>query len=186
MATEVNDMKASLKNVEEIFQNTEQTPLFVGADNRVDILELALEELRIIYGRLDDSLATVKLRILTFLGAGMALLSYLYSGNDLFIPDETYGKVFYFLGLGLVVSAIGFLLRGLRTMSWSVPIESKLTKIHTHKTKAEALDALVEEYIECMVANIARYENKVTHLNSGFFQLLCGGTLLLVIKSIGG
>ncbi len=179
------EIKKSLTEIRELMEIGPQDKTDDQEDNS-DTLELALEELRIIYGRLDESLATIKVRVLTFLGAALALLSYLYGSETLFIPAQNYGRVFYFLGLGLVVSAIGFLLRALKAMAWSVPIESKLTKIRLHKKKHELLELLVEEYIECMIINLGRYETKVADLNSGFFQLLCGSILLLVIKSIGG
>lgn len=148
--------------------------------------ELLLEELRIIYSRLDEALSTAKTRILTFLGAGLALLSYLYGSGSLFIPEQRYGVVLYFIGLGLVIAGMGFLLRGLRTSFWSVPLETKLLKMHRYKTHLELLEELIDEYTECLTSNIVRYEAKVSSLNSGFFSLLCGAILLLVIKNIGG
>jgi hypothetical protein len=154
--------------------------------DRLGVLELALDELRIIYARLDASNDTQKIRILTFLGAGLALLSYLYGGGDLFIPHENYGKVFYFIGLGLVISSISMFLHNIRPSWWSVPLETKIPKILRNKTKIELLETIVEEYIESMGVNIVRYEKKVIYMHSAFFQLLCGGILLLVIKNIGG
>lgn len=151
-----------------------------------EILNLILEELRIIYNRLDESQHTLKNRALTILGAALALGSYLYSGGDLFIPTESYGKVFYYLGLGLFISSICFLLQAVRPNPWAVPIEDKLNKLSRNKTMTSLLNELVENYQECMRFNLPKYERKVYFLSSGFYQLLCGGILLLVIKSIGG
>ena len=185
MATEIEDVKESLKNIEEFFKKPSRALVAADAD-RKEVLELALEELRIIYGRLDESLATVKLRTLTFLGAALALLTYLYGQGDLFIPNEQYGRVFYFLGLGMLLSSIGFLLRSIKSMAWSVPIESKLGKMRGHKTRLGLLELIVDEYLECMAGNIVKYERKAAYLNYGFVLSLCGGILLLVIKNIGG
>lgn len=148
-------------------------------------LELGLQELRIIYDRLDTAHNQTKLRILTFFGAGLALMSYLYSGQDLFIPAENYGKVFYFMGLGLVISGLSFLLQAMKPIFWSVPIETKITKLFRPKSKVKLLNLLIEEYTESMRFNIGRYEKKILFMNTGFFQLLIGGIILLVIKSIG-
>lgn len=154
--------------------------------NKKDVLKLSLDELRIIYARLDVAQATARLRTLTFLGAALALLSYLYGNGDLFIPAERYGKVFYFLGLGLIISAISLLMHAMRPKQWSVPIESKMTKLKRNKTQLELLEQLVEDYTECMLHNVAIYEKQMPYLYSSFFQILCGGTLLLVLKNIGG
>jgi hypothetical protein len=185
MANNMNDLLDSLLKIKELIGDGQRTASSPSTQD-TEVHEIALEELRIIYGRLDDSMSTIKIRILTFLGGGLALLSYLYSGENLFIPEEPYGKVFYFFGLGLIVSGICLLLHALKPSYWAVPIESKLTKLHNQKTRTEILSLLVEEYVESMVGNIARYEKKVPYLTTGFFQLLCGGTILLVIRNIGG
>ena len=176
------DILGKLGDTKETLKSSET----LNSSDRQAVLELTLEEMRIIYGRLDLSNDTLKVRILTFLGAGLALLSYLYGGGNLFIPQEQYGRVLYFIGLGLVISSISILLNCIRPSWWSVPIETRLTKILRHKNKLELLETLVEEYVESMSSNIIGYERKTKHMHSAFFQLLCGGILLLVIKSIGG
>ena len=186
MASQLNETLDSLVKIKEIVKSAE--PIHPGLDDadRIEVLELSLDELRIIYARLDDSIATIRVRILTFLGAGLALLSFLYGGGDLFIPPERYGKVFYFLGLGLVIASLTFLLQAVRPNPWAVPIESKLTKLGRYTSRREMLEMMIEEYIEAMMANIVKHEKKAQQYSTGFILLLWGGILLLVIKNIGG
>jgi hypothetical protein len=160
----------------------------LSGDDLIAAKEIQLSELRIIYDRLDNDHGTSKTRTITFLAAGLALMSYLYAGGpeELFIPSEPYGRVFYFLGLGLVTAGLSFLLFSLRAHSWSVPIESKINKLGRYRSKAEVLDLLIEEYQESMNGNIGKYERKVGFNSTGFFLLLLGAILLLVIKNIGG
>lgn len=139
MASELNEILDSLKKIKELVKDTEQTVPITSSKDREGVLELALEELRIIYARLDVSQATIKLRVLTFLGAGLALLSYLFSTRgDLFIPSERYGKVFYFIGLGLIISAISMLLHALRPGFWAVPIADKDTQPQNSQRSSRA------------------------------------------------
>lgn len=184
MAKEINEQLDMLLKIKELLRSLESDSSPVT--NKEETLEISLEELRIIYSRLDNSMHTTRLRSLTFLGAALALLSYLYGGAELFIPQEPYGRVFYFLGLGLVIAAVSFLLHAVRPNPWAVPIETKLTKLGRYRTKVELLEEIVEQYIESMVANIGKYEKKCQLYSSGFGLLLCGGILLLVIKNIGG
>lgn len=184
MTKELNESLDTLLKIKDILKNNKSETSVEKDDDRLQVLELSLDELRIIYSRLDRAVSHLRTRIVTYLGAGLALLSWLYR-DDLFIPDERYGKVFYFLGLGLMVSGLGALLHALKPNSWSVPIESKLSKISRSNSKLILIELLVEEYVESMHSNISRYERRVPYYYTGFMQLLCGGILLLVIKSIG-
>lgn len=187
MAGELNKILDTIKEIKGLLlKDTEQPRNASEEKSRENVLELALEELRNIYNRLDGSYDLARTKILTFLGAGLALLSYLYGGGDLFIPDERYGKVLYFIGLGLVIASVTLLLHSVRPVQWAVPIETEMRKMLRTKQRIDMLELLVEEYVECMESNIPKYERKMVYLNSAFTQLLCGGIILLVIKSIGG
>jgi len=154
MASQLNETLDALKKIKELLNDSSLQTSARDANERTNVLELSLEELRIIYARLDASMHTTRLRILTFLGAGLALLSYLYSGGDLFIPPERYGRVFYFLGLGLLTAGLCFLLQAIRPNQWSVPLEANLIKLNRLKTKLGFLEEVVEQYVESMVMNI--------------------------------
>lgn len=63
------------------------------------ILEIAIEEQRRVFDHLNAGYEQAKVKLLTFIGAGLALMTYLFSSGNLFVPEELYGKIFYFTGL---------------------------------------------------------------------------------------
>src|SRR4051812_24138100 len=79
------------------------------------VLRIAIEEQRRVYDELNEATASIKIKILTLTGAGLALLTFLYANpsnlkNPLFIPPQIYGKIFYIVGLILTLGSLGMLL----------------------------------------------------------------------------
>ena len=67
------------------------------------ILHTAIEEQRRVYDWLTGHYQQIRIKTLTFLGGGLTAMTFLYAGGGTFIPREIYGKIFYFLALGLVM-----------------------------------------------------------------------------------
>lgn len=150
-----------------------------------DVLEIAIEEQRRVYDDLSQSYDHAKIKVLTFLGGGLALLTYLYStSNDLFVPQELYGQIFYFAGLTLIIGALGNLLSALRTSPWEVPTESKeLRKINGSDSRLDYLRYTRDRYLACWDNNIKVYESKQRTLNISFMPLILGAIILIVLKT---
>jgi Ca2+/Na+ antiporter len=159
-----------------------------------NLLEVAVDELRRAYDELDKDYDQVRVKALTFLGGGLALLTFLYSGKthsgkvDLFIPHQVYGMVFYFGGLVFVLFAIALLFYTLKPVYFREPTENEeIEKLdERHRTKNSYLVFLKEEYSKCLEHNGDQYSQKQKLLNIAFFLLVTGAIILLVLKQFGG
>lgn len=153
-----------------------------------ELLETAIEELRRTYDELSKDYDQVRIKILTFLGGGLALLSFLYAAGDLFIPIELYGRIFYFTGLALTISALVILFYSLKPVQWLIPVDFKeIEKFEARKTKKDDyLVHLKEEYVTTLRKNMGKYQFKQNLLNISSNQLIIGAIILLVLKFFNG
>jgi hypothetical protein len=158
--------------------------------NRPDaeVLEIAVEEQRRVYDWLAGSYQQLRVKIITFLGGGLAVLTYLYTDigpGRLFIPQEGYGKIFYFSGLALIVVSLAGLLIALKPTHWEFPIELKDLENIKEKDRREYLDYVNKRYLLCYNLNIVPYELKHKIFNGCFYPLVFGTIILVVLKIFG-
>lgn len=148
-----------------------------------NILKESIDELRRMHDEVCDSYVLTRNKVLAFLAGGLALLSYLYSSGDLFIPEQVYGKIFYFVGVAFCVTSIGILFSAMQAVSWSIPTDIKRHKNIKQKKYIEFLEYIKDEYTESLSKNFIHCENKQKLLNSAVALLIAGAILLLVIKN---
>jgi len=151
-----------------------------------DMKKLAIEELRRTYDKLDTAYDTARVKSLTFLGGGLAVMSFLYAGGDLFIPHENYGKIFYFTGIALVVTSLGTLFHALGSVVWKLPGEFRRLDRLDFRSETDFINYVKEEYIDCNTKNLDKYQRKQSYLNTASLQLVIGAIILLVLKNFGG
>lgn len=148
-----------------------------------EILMIAIQEQHRVYDWISVAYEQVRVKILTFLGGGLASLTFLYSGGDLFIPKQVYGDIFYFAGLTMVLVALMVLVFSLKPLYWQFPTDSKdLTKIKKYRSKLEYLEYVKESYLECYTTNISAYNYKQKLFNISLYPLIFGVIILVVIK----
>lgn len=144
---------------------------------------IAIDELRRSYDILNKSIDKLQLKTLTFLAATFALLTYLYGGSDLFIPAQVYGRVFYFIGLGLVLAAAIIFLLGLKPATYTLTTTIKKLRNISEKSETDYLEYVKSEYVDSFVHNSKIYEAKHALFNVGFIFLVIGAFILIVIKT---
>lgn len=162
-------------------------------EDRKAILRLTIEELRHTYDWVDGAFSRMRTKTLTFVGGGLATLTFLYAGGETFIPTQTYGKIFYFVGLGLLLGAIATLLNVLlRKMSKEFSIEEKdIEAIEFPSTKdflenEEAyLKYVKDRYYFAYKMNVKVYEYCCKWQGRAFLPLLIGAIILAVLKIFG-
>lgn len=137
----------------------------IATSSQDDMIELAISELQRISDTLNHSYDQTKIKVLTFLGAGLAILTYLYQGGDIFFPHQVYGMIFYCIGLGLTLAALTILFIALSPVTWYYPTELKDVQKFKFKNKTELLEYIKEEYINTITNNTVSYERKQTLLN---------------------
>ena len=149
-------------------------------------LKTTIDELRRVYDWLCNAYGEVKVKILTFIGGDLAVLTFLYSDGNTFIPKQTYGQVFYFIGLGLTILGLGYLFSAIRPKYWEFPTEHKDLEKMDFDSELEYLDYVKERYLYCYNIDIKVYEDKQKLLNTSFYLLIFGAIILTIIKVLGG
>jgi hypothetical protein len=157
-----------------------------------EALKTYIHEQQRFHDELTGSFHKIGTKIITYIGATLALLVFLYSGaldsakptlDRLFIPDELYGKLFYFLGLFLVLYALTRLIHGSRPGGhWTVACNSSdLTTVES-MTDTEYLVKLKNDYDEARIANAKEHTKKYEALRDAFYPLLLGATIMIVLR----
>ena len=162
----------------------------INPSEKAAILKVTIEEMRRTMDWLDTAYARHKTRTLAYLSGGLATLTFLYANGDTFIPDNTQGKIFYFAGLGLLLTAIAILLAvQLRPNHWEFSIENRdieAVKFPTTKdflaSEENYLQYVKERYYVAYKMNLAVYEYCCKWQNRSFIPLLTGAIILAVLK----
>jgi len=161
--------------------------------DRKAILRATIDELRHTFNWIDSAHTRMKTKALAFIGGGLATLTFLYADADIFLPPQTYGKIFYFVGLGLLLTSLVMLLSvSLKPAHWEFSIEDKdieAVKFPSNKdflaNEEEYLLYLKERYYMAYKMNLSMYEYACKWLNRAFIPLLSGAIVLAVLKIFG-
>lgn len=160
-----------------------------------EVLKVAVDEQRRFHDELTDSFKGLRTKILTFIGATLALLTFLYAGASkdngaalstqerLFIPHELYGLIFYFAGLACLLYALAKLVHGAKPdATWSVPLEQDDYIGLNEKDEVVFLTKLKDEYVKTTSSNLKVHSKKSAALKDSFYPLLIGAILLVVLR----
>lgn len=150
-----------------------------------EILTHSISELKHTIDWLNSAYESIKAKTLAFLGAGLALLTYLYSSGDLFFPDEMYGRIFYCIGLALVLTSLVMLFRSLWPRRWEFTIDSNDLEDMNFTDKNHYLQYVKEIHIKAYRANLLTYTKNHKILHTAFFPLIVGAIILVVLKIFG-
>lgn len=151
------------------------------------VLRIAIEEQRREYDLLNDAKHRVAAKTLTLAGAGLALLTFLYSSGKLFIPNEMYGKVFYAVGALLTLGAVSVLLYATKPAGrWELPPEVGHLENLNEKDERRYLEYVKDRYLACYQLNAKHYQTKQRLMNMSFYPLVFGAIILIVIRIFGG
>ena len=167
------------------------TQLTNGKKCSKEVLLISIDEQRRVYDELNEYSNQVKVKILTLLGAGLALLTFLYANpsdkeNPLFIPPTLYGKIFYVAGIVLTLGALSILLYATKPGGeHEVPTEVAVLKDLDTREEYEFLEYVNDRYIACYKVNVSHYQSKYKLLNIAFLPLVFGAIILIVLKIFG-
>jgi hypothetical protein len=150
------------------------------------LLTLAISELQRVNDNLNHNYDQARVKVLTFLGAGLATLTYLYGSGDLFIPKEQYGIIFYCSGLGLTIAGLIVLFIALLPVTWYYATETSTLRKLKFSNEEDMLEYVKEEYIITIEANSKSYEKKQKMLTVGSYMLIIGAIILVILSKFGG
>lgn len=149
-------------------------------------LTVAIEELRRTNDWISAAYDRVKVKTFTFLGGGLALLLYLYSPNgDIFFPKEVYGRIFYVIGLGLLISSVIMLFISLLPRRWYFSADLDDMKEMNFEDDNHYLQYVKNEHMVAYENNLKTYEQNHRILTLSFYPLVVGAIILVVLKIFG-
>jgi hypothetical protein len=157
-----------------------------------EAIKLYIEEQRRYHDELTAANIAVRTKTVSYIGALLAFLAFLYSGaldanksaaERLFIPDELYGKIFYFFGLFLVLYALGKLVHSSRPNgTWTVAVASKDTEAIEEMSEEAYLLKLKDDYESARQDNVRQYTAHWSAFKDAFYPLLLGVIILIVLR----
>ncbi len=150
-----------------------------------ETLGVTIEELRRTMDWLSSAYDTVKTKTLTYIGAGLALLTFLYANGDIFFPSETYGRIFYIIGFALIVSALVMLFVSMLPRSWEFSIDSDDLDDMNFVDTNHYLQYVKNNYMNAYRRNRRTYQKNHRILALSFFPLIIGAIILIVLKIFG-
>lgn len=150
-----------------------------------EILEVTIDELRRTLDWLNAAYDTVKTKTLTFMGGGLALLTFLYANGDIFFPHETYGRIFYIIGFASVIGALIMLFFSMLPRIWEFSIDSNDLEDMNFEDKNHYLQYVKSNYMRAYKRNAKTYGKNHKVLNLSFFPLVLGAIILIVLKIFG-
>jgi hypothetical protein len=145
--------------------------------------KLELAELRRLYDRINIDYNTLRTRILTLLGGEVIAISFIFGGDN-FLPAQTYGKVFYFSGIGLLMLATAFLFLGSSPVTWLAPFELDEAKKmpEGYETPEKLHKFIKDEYIESIEHCMEKQAEKARYFTWALRTLFAGVIILLILK----
>lgn len=160
------------------------------------VLRVALDEQRRFHEELTNSFDNIKSKIVVYIGAMLAVLTFLYSGaleetntmrQRLFIPDELYGMIFYFFGLACLIYALFVLIRAMRTdTQWEVFSETTerrvIGTIDEKLNEVEYLQEMVNGYETATGKNLQAHRINSNAIQNAFLPMIGGAIILVVLR----
>ena len=143
-------------------------------NEQIEILKSTLAEQQRFHDELTNSFDDTKNRIVVYIGAILAILTFLYSGaidtskgvrERLFISEELYGIIFYFFGLTCILYALFVLVRAMKMdTQWEVYTDTSdrriIGSIDNRLTKREYLQEMVNGYEDASEKNLKSHKIK--------------------------
>lgn len=162
----------------------------------ISILLTALEEQRRFHDEITSSFDNIKSKIVLYIGAMLAVLTFLYSGaldgsksmrERLFIPPELYGMLFYFFGLACITYALFVLIRAMRIdTEWEVYTETAERRIiggvDEKLDQKEYLQEMVDGYELATSKNLKAHKIKAVAIKAAFSPMIGGAIILVVLR----
>ena len=132
----------------------------------------------------ENILLTVAVGILSFLYYGVATSNEADLFKRLFIPDENYGKVIYFIAAAFFAyGLVKLTLTVFGDNPWITAYESEKTD-YTKNDSIKTLEYIKERNDKCTETNGMMYNERRGKLKFLFFCILLSGIILIVIKTL--
>lgn len=157
-------------------------------NDKVQVLETNMEELRRLYDRLTSLYDNIKIKVLALIAGELAIVPFIFSENARLMPSELYGIIFSSIGIACIALSFGLLLWAISTADWLVPLDLKEShKLHErYKNKQEYLEYLKSDYEECIVHCLKKIKTRAKIFNVTLMLFSAGAFIIFVLKYMHG
>lgn len=156
-------------------------------DNKQDLYDLNLVELRDLFGVINTSYDRLRAKAITLLIGQVAIVTFLFSGG-VARPRIIYGFVFY--GLGILLLGLPFViyLWIISPDTWDHPVDLDGSDVLSRKyvSKNDYTKHLVDEYIVVIGSNSKRLYKRSRPFVTATYLLSIGIFIMLLLKFGGG
>lgn len=161
-------------------------------DEKVSILEFAIEEQRSTYGHLNNIYDQLRVKALAMIAGEIAIITFVFSGkNQDFFPEEVDRLIFFYCGIAFLGLAFALMLWIISSVSWKVPHgfdKSRRTK-HlkaNYPQYKKFLEYLNDDYVKVNKHCAQIVSTKCKAFNHVIYMLPAGVIIVLVITKFGG
>ncbi len=158
----------------------------MASNDRIEILKIAIREMRSTFNHVSNIYDQLRIKALGVLAGEVALISFMFSGNGVSIPGETYGKIFFFTGVVFLGAAFGLLLWTLSPLAWKIPYDQFSSEnLKKYKTEEEFLEYLNDDHVAA-TRHCTKYVSLRAKRFSWTLYLLSAGAIILMVIKFGG
>lgn len=148
-------------------------------------IKLVIDDLRRLFDEISRNYTSLKSRALGVLAGEVALVTFLFSGEDIALKYLTDAeKVFFAFGTIALLTSFGLLLWIVSTRQWMVPLDLKESrKLYArYDSELDWLEDIKEDYENCTGYILDVVKKRSAAFNKTLIILSCGIIIMLVLK----
>jgi hypothetical protein len=152
--------------------------------DKLNKYKVAISELQRIYDHVSNSFDQLRVKTLALIAGEVAIVSFIFSGDQTLVPTQTYGKILLGLGLSFMAVAFTMFLWTISSMPWLIPVT--LQEVEDIDERYEDTQAFLKfvkkDYIECINHCMKKVEPRAKRFDTAIYLLMLGVIIVLVIK----
>lgn len=152
-------------------------------------LKIALDELRARYARCNNKYDQLQTKFFALLAGQLTvaalLLAPFFTGENMKLPDETYGLIIFLVGVALLVGAIGLSFMSASSNEWAEAPERRRIlgneEIKAH-SDVDFLERIKEDYDTAIEFCESKFDKRASRLDWSIRMFVLAVIILLVLK----
>ncbi len=187
----IKELLKPLENKELLSANEKEVSEIALEENKKELIQLSLVELRRVYDGVLSSLDALRTKALALLAAEVAIVAFLFAptgrSDTAFFAYDTpvYGVVLFGLGLSLLFSSFVLFLISISSVNVTHPPDEKdIVDIYGRfqNSPLKFLEYLKSEYMRALSQCISRVNHRSKRFTWGVYSFAIGIALLILVK----
>ncbi len=152
-------------------------------EERKKILRTAIEELRRVCEHVSNIYDQLRIKALTVMAGEVAIVSFMFAGEGVPIPEAAYGRIFYFAGVLLLSGAFLALLWTVSPLEWKIAYDLYSSdELKKFNTEVEFLEYLNNDHRTAVTHCMPLVGKRAKRFTWTIYALSLGVIILIVIK----